>query len=273
MEVEKNQSETGHSPPPMIDTKPLPRQKLGNLSKSHPPPVYRWAWHYMAWSIFSLFGSPAWLYPSQYLVPPPQSLWGDRHQAKWEREKVLMLCKHCSARAEYQCVINTVLVTKNTAPQQLLWRKLTLSQSDPVQGEKKNGCFLHGKQMPDFKKAEYLFIRKVLSPNIWLPDHFQLDLHTCWCFWLMQQRPNIIPEQQTQFFIISPVISQYSLQNMLEELFNRLQEMTIPQYGFWKQPPDKCHKETALEGSYLTLFSSMVSVLSTSAQMSQHCHK
>lgn len=93
----------------------------------------------------------------------------------------------------------------------------------------------------------------------------------------MQQRPNIIPEQQTQFFIISPVISQYisqySLQNMLEELFNRLQEMTIPQYGFWKQPPDKCHKETALEGSYLTLFSSMVSVPSTSAQMSQHCHK
>lgn len=94
----EKQSETGHSPPPMIDTKLLPRQKLGNLSKSHPPPVYSWAWHYMTWSIFSLFGSPAWLYPLQYKMP--QSLWGDRHQAKWEREKVLMLCKHCSARAK-----------------------------------------------------------------------------------------------------------------------------------------------------------------------------
>lgn len=96
----EKQSETGHSPPPMIDTKPLPKQKLGNLSKSHPPPVYCWARHYMAWSIsLACLGHRPGCIPRSILYPP-QSLWGDRHRAEWEREKALMLCEHYSARAK-----------------------------------------------------------------------------------------------------------------------------------------------------------------------------
>lgn len=52
----------------MIDIKPLPKQKLGNLSKSHSLPVLRMTLYGMEY-LFSLFGSPAWLYASQYPVP------------------------------------------------------------------------------------------------------------------------------------------------------------------------------------------------------------
>lgn len=158
----------GHSPPPMIDTKRLPKQKLGNLPKSHCPLIYCSAWHYMAWNISSvcLGHLPGCMPPST--LYPPQSLWGTRQQAEWKREKALRLCQHCSERAEiserYQhCSGHQEHGTVTAAR-----KKLTLSQPDPVQWENKIAFFLHGKQMPDFKKAQSARSLETFHPQI--PD-------------------------------------------------------------------------------------------------------
>lgn len=233
----------------------------------------------MAWSISSvcLGHLPGCMPPST--LYPPQSLWGTRQQAEWKREKALRLCQHCSERAEiserYQhCSGHQEHGTVTAAR-----KKLTLSQPDPVQWENKIAFFLHGKQMPDFKKAQSARSLETFHPQI--PD---CKIISSWTYslagafdWCSKGLTSFLNTKLNSFFL-SPVISQYMtqylVQNMLEELFNRLQEMTIiPQYGLWKKSPDKCHKETGLDGTYLTLFSSVVSVPSPRAQMSQHCDK
>lgn len=154
----------------MTDTKQLPKQKLGNLFKSHSPPVYCWAWRSMAWnsSLVCLGHLPGCITPS--ILYPPQSSWGaDTRQSEKERRP--------------WCCANTVQKELKYQLSTLFWSQCYQHSS----GHKEHGIITAAmkkinplparpstmrtekKQMPDFKKAEFLFIGNVSHPNTRLP--------------------------------------------------------------------------------------------------------
>lgn len=62
------------------------------------------------------------LYPLPTSCPPQPTCWGRGVQQSGEKERALMLCKHCSA-TDWRAVCYQ---HKSTAPYGLLWRKLIL---------------------------------------------------------------------------------------------------------------------------------------------------
>ena len=69
--------------------------------------------------------------PAVLVLSPPSSLCTPS-PSQAEKCTHLVLCKHCSSAIKYHYVINTVFITKNTAPYKLLCGKLTLSHSKSV---------------------------------------------------------------------------------------------------------------------------------------------